>query len=146
MYCTKTIEASVASRLDVVATFRFTRTAPKQILLNARSPSVSTRPIAFSVLTLTTRAFLLHALPLLQHDAIHTSLHQCIDTGDFPLQEAQTLGDFQRDGPTGEVCQCRRELLKYVSGVLVLRKAEQTRLLHVFRQPLVFVQHFLFQW
>jgi hypothetical protein len=34
-------------------------------------------------------------IPLLQHDAIHTRLHQGVDARDLALQQAQGLGDFE---------------------------------------------------
>lgn len=38
------------------------------------------------------------ALTLLQHNTIHTRLHQRVHGGDFAFEEAETFGDFERYG------------------------------------------------
>ena len=66
------------------------------------NPSVeSTRPM----IPLTILSFCLHALhlPLLQHDAVHASLHQSVHTGHFPLKQAQSLRDLERDRAAGQI-------------------------------------------
>lgn len=53
-------------------------------------------------------------LALLQHDAVHTGLHERVDAGDLALEQSQTLGDLDRDGALGQDGERRGELVSKV--------------------------------